>query len=184
MHLAAHRRASRRSGWIGPPHRTHAPNVPAAIRARASSTRMSWLSARSRNARSRCCAKTWLAAAACDPYVILPGATIASPMSPTSLARSATRAASIDSMSEASTGRWYASRILHGSTQHEETRMAIEIDPVCGMSVDTTTSQLSLDHDGTTYWFCSKGCLLDFQDDPQAFLGSDAKRTMPPAPAD
>ena len=27
--------------------------------------------------------------------------------------------------------------------------MAIEIDPVCGMSVDTTTSQLSLDHDGT-----------------------------------
>ena len=44
--------------------------------------------------------------------------------------------------------------------------MAIEIDPVCGMSVDTTTSQLSLDHDGTTYWFCGKGCLLDFQDDP------------------
>jgi YHS domain-containing protein len=62
--------------------------------------------------------------------------------------------------------------------------MAIEIDPVCGMSVDTTTSELSLDHDGRTYWFCSKGCLLDFQDDPQAFLGSDAKRTMPPAPAD
>jgi YHS domain-containing protein len=62
--------------------------------------------------------------------------------------------------------------------------MATEIDPVCGMSVDTTTSQLSLDHDGRTYWFCSKGCLLDFQDDPQAFLGSDAKRTMPPAPAD
>ena len=53
---------------------------------------------------------------------------------------------------------------------HEETRMAIEIDPVCGMSVDTTTSQLSLDHDGTTYWFCSKGCLLDFQDDPEKYL--------------
>ena len=26
--------------------------------------------------------------------------------------------------------------------------MAIEIDPVCGMSVDTATSQLSLEHDG------------------------------------
>jgi P-type Cu+ transporter len=62
--------------------------------------------------------------------------------------------------------------------------MAIEIDPVCGMSVDTTTSELSLDHDGMTYWFCGKGCLLDFQDEPQAFLSSDAKRTMPPAPAD
>ena len=61
--------------------------------------------------------------------------------------------------------------------------MAIEIDPVCGMSVDTTTSQLSLDHDGTTYWFCGKGCLLDVQDDPEAFLGSGAKRSMPPSPS-
>jgi Cu+-exporting ATPase len=59
--------------------------------------------------------------------------------------------------------------------------MAIEIDPVCGMSVDTTTSQLSLDHDGTTYWFCGKGCLLDFQDDPEAFLRPDATSSMPPA---
>ena len=45
--------------------------------------------------------------------------------------------------------------------------MAIEIDPVCGMEVDTATSQLSLEHDGTTYWFCGKGCLLEFQDDPR-----------------
>ena len=41
--------------------------------------------------------------------------------------------------------------------------MAIEIDPVCGMEVDTSTSTLSTEHDGTTYWFCGKGCLLDFQ---------------------
>ena len=59
--------------------------------------------------------------------------------------------------------------------------MAIEIDPVCGMSVDTTTSQLSLDHDGTPYWFCGKGCLLDFQDDPEAFLKPDATSSMPPS---
>ena len=51
--------------------------------------------------------------------------------------------------------------------------MAIEIDPVCGMEVDTTTSTLSAEHDGTTYWFCAKGCLLDFQDDPHAFLSAD-----------
>jgi Cu+-exporting ATPase len=61
--------------------------------------------------------------------------------------------------------------------------MAIEIDPVCGMSVDTTTSRLSLDHDGTTYWFCGKGCLLDFQDDPQAFLGSQPGPAEPPTAA-
>jgi Cu+-exporting ATPase len=59
--------------------------------------------------------------------------------------------------------------------------MAIEIDPVCGMSVDTATSQLSLEHEGTTYWFCGKGCLLDFQDDPGAFLTPDAASPMPPA---
>jgi Cu+-exporting ATPase len=58
--------------------------------------------------------------------------------------------------------------------------MAIEIDPVCGMSVDTTTSELSFEHEGTTYWFCSRGCLFDFQDDPEAFLASEASPTMPP----
>jgi len=61
--------------------------------------------------------------------------------------------------------------------------MAIEIDPVCGMEVDTATSQLSLDHDGKTYWFCGKGCLLDFSDDPAAFLESDAPRSMPDSPS-
>ena len=56
--------------------------------------------------------------------------------------------------------------------------MAIEIDPVCGMEVDTTTSQLSFEHDGTTYWFCGKGCFLDFQDDPDKFLDPDYSPSM------
>ena len=43
--------------------------------------------------------------------------------------------------------------------------MAIEKDPVCGMDVDTETSTLSLEHEGKTYWFCGKGCLLEFRDD-------------------
>jgi len=46
----------------------------------------------------------------------------------------------------------------------------IATDPVCGMEVDTKTSQLSLDHDGRTYWFCGKGCLLEFRDNPERFL--------------
>ena len=61
--------------------------------------------------------------------------------------------------------------------------MAIEIDPVCGMSVDTTTSQLSLEHDRKTYWFCSRGCLLDFQDDPEPVLNPDSVPSMPPTPS-
>ena len=48
--------------------------------------------------------------------------------------------------------------------------MAIVKDPVCGMDVDTETSQLSLVHDGETYWFCGKGCLLEFKDDPDTYL--------------
>jgi YHS domain-containing protein len=48
--------------------------------------------------------------------------------------------------------------------------MAISIDPVCGMEVDTMTSTLSLEYEGTTYWFCGKGCLLDFKDDPGTYL--------------
>ena len=47
--------------------------------------------------------------------------------------------------------------------------MAIEKDPVCGMDVDTETSTLSLEHDGKTYWFCGKGCLLEFRDDPDKY---------------
>jgi len=48
--------------------------------------------------------------------------------------------------------------------------VAIAKDPVCGMEVDTATSQLSYEHNGTTYWFCGKGCMLEFKDDPERFL--------------
>jgi P-type Cu+ transporter len=56
--------------------------------------------------------------------------------------------------------------------------MAIEQDPVCGMSVDTATSELSLEYDGKTYWFCGKGCLLEFRDDPDHFLAADHEPSM------
>jgi YHS domain-containing protein len=46
----------------------------------------------------------------------------------------------------------------------------IEKDPVCGMDVDTATSTLSTEYEGKTYWFCGKGCLLEFKDDPERFL--------------
>jgi P-type Cu+ transporter len=56
--------------------------------------------------------------------------------------------------------------------------MAIAIDPVCGMEVDTTTSELSLEHGGTTYWFCGRGCLLEFKDDPEKYLAPDHTPSM------
>jgi Cu+-exporting ATPase len=57
-------------------------------------------------------------------------------------------------------------------------RVAIEIDPVCGMEVDTATSELKLEHDGTTYWFCGRGCLLEFRDDPGRYLDPDYQPSM------
>ena len=48
--------------------------------------------------------------------------------------------------------------------------MATATDPVCGMHVDTDTAQWTAEHDGQTYYFCSKGCMLEFKDDPHKYL--------------
>jgi YHS domain-containing protein len=68
------------------------------------------------------------------------------------------------------------SDILRGSTWRSA--MAIAIDPVCGMQVDTETSDLKLEHDGKTYWFCGKGCLLEFKDDPEKYLAPGYEPSM------
>jgi YHS domain-containing protein len=56
--------------------------------------------------------------------------------------------------------------------------MATETDPVCGMAVDTTISELSFEYQGKTYWFCGKGCLLEFRDDPERYLGPGYEPSM------
>jgi YHS domain-containing protein len=38
------------------------------------------------------------------------------------------------------------------------------------MEVDSTTNPLRAEHKGQTYFFCSRGCMLDFQDDPERHL--------------
>ena len=51
--------------------------------------------------------------------------------------------------------------------------MAIAIDPVCGMEVDMETATLTSEHEGTIYYFCGKGCKLDFDEDPDKYLSPD-----------
>jgi Cu+-exporting ATPase len=54
-------------------------------------------------------------------------------------------------------------------------------DPVCGMTVDpevATSRGLVREHGGTTYYFCGKGCWLEFGDDPDRFLTSDYQPSM------
>ena len=36
------------------------------------------------------------------------------------------------------------------------------IDPICGMTVDPAKAAGSYQHEGETYYFCSKGCLQKF----------------------
>jgi Cu+-exporting ATPase len=46
-------------------------------------------------------------------------------------------------------------------------------DPVCGMSVDSARAQGAWEHDGTTYFFCSVGCMERFRKDPETYLAMD-----------
>ena len=46
------------------------------------------------------------------------------------------------------------------------------------MDVDPTATDLKVEHDGRTYWFCGKGCMLEFRDDPERFLDPDYVPSM------
>ena len=62
-----------------------------------------------------------------------------------------------------------------------EPTTATLIDPVCGMTVDVAAAEaagLVLDHDGTTYAFCGKGCFLEFRDDPATYLDPAYRPSM------
>ena len=72
----------------------------------------------------------------------------------------------------------YTPREYRNLISKELSTMTIEKDPVCGMDVDTSASDLKLEHDGETYWFCGKGCLLEFRDDPERFLDPGYQPSM------
>ncbi|HET6650261.1 MAG TPA: YHS domain-containing protein [Candidatus Limnocylindria bacterium] len=46
-------------------------------------------------------------------------------------------------------------------------------DPVCGMDVNPEIAKaqgLAAEYRGETYYFCGKGCKLDFDDEPARFF--------------
>jgi P-type Cu+ transporter len=65
----------------------------------------------------------------------------------------------------------------HGHDHHSPATPAV-LDPVCGMTVNPDTSKHRVDHDGTTYHFCSAGCRTKFAADPAKYLH---KHGTPPA---
>ena len=46
------------------------------------------------------------------------------------------------------------------------------------MHVVVEDAQHTAEHEGTTYYFCGKGCRLDFEDDPGRILAPDYEPSM------
>jgi P-type Cu+ transporter len=55
-------------------------------------------------------------------------------------------------------------------------------DPVCGMDVNAENAAGVEQHDGRTYYFCSKSCHERFRANPRQFLTASADRSGSPAP--
>ncbi len=54
-----------------------------------------------------------------------------------------------------------------------ESRRDQATDPVCGMTIDPVAARaagLVDEHNGVTFYFCRKGCLVEFRDDPARYL--------------
>ncbi len=63
--------------------------------------------------------------------------------------------------------------MIHGSHQNNSLR---SVDPVCGMHLprDKGCSEI---FQGRVYRFCSRQCLLKFDDSPEKYLNSDGDRS-------
>lgn len=57
------------------------------------------------------------------------------------------------------------------------------IDPVCGMTVVPDKAAGTFQHNGKTYFFCSKGCLQKFSAEPAKFLASSPNLDAMSSPA-
>jgi len=51
------------------------------------------------------------------------------------------------------------------------------IDPVCGMEVDDRSAKERVTHEGTTYYFCSRDCMEEFQAAPEDYIGGEEELT-------
>lgn len=56
-------------------------------------------------------------------------------------------------------------------------------DPVCGMTVDPTTSELHATHEGKEYFFCGRGCLSKFTADPERYVSQPPHARAKDAPS-
>ena len=64
-----------------------------------------------------------------------------------------------------------AAQTTNGSAAAE--RKSTHFDPVCGMTVDTQTAAGAAEFEGSTYHFCSLGCLESFEKEPEKYARHD-----------
>jgi len=48
------------------------------------------------------------------------------------------------------------------------------LDPVCGMTVETTTAHFTSEYNGKTYYFCAAGCKRSFDKEPGKYVQTEA----------
>jgi Cu+-exporting ATPase len=61
----------------------------------------------------------------------------------------------------------------HSHDHDESAQDGAAIDPVCGMTVEPPTALekgLHSNYKSTDYFFCGKGCKLEFDEDPERYL--------------
>ena len=63
-------------------------------------------------------------------------------------------------------------RFKRQALEEEAAKVAAElnVDPVCGMTVDSDNAASSFEYKDKTYYFCSADCLQKFHDDPERFI--------------
>ena len=49
-------------------------------------------------------------------------------------------------------------------------------DVVCGMMVDSETTELKSEYEGATYYFCGPGCKTAFDRNPGKYLRQEGER--------
>jgi YHS domain-containing protein len=65
--------------------------------------------------------------------------------------------------------------------QHHGRASAVALDPVCGMTVEPDVASargLASSHLAHDYFFCGRGCKLDFDEDPERYLDPGYTPTM------
>ena len=55
-------------------------------------------------------------------------------------------------------------------SERRRDQMAMEVDPVCGMRIDSEEAAGTIEHGGKTYYFCSQTCYDAFKADPASYV--------------